>query len=109
MALTVTEASAVNDLLRWLGLHADSRFLHDSPEDIEGRARAAASLLADHAHQRLMAGVQGADVEERWSSIEADDLRAVAVCEALAFHESHNGSIPWPSVRRPYEAWKASR
>jgi hypothetical protein len=31
---------------------------------------------------------------------------AEAVCEALLAHVNHGGSIPWPSIRKPFEVWR---
>ena len=30
---------------------------------------------------------------------------AEAVCEAIAEHLRHGGTLPWPSIRHPYERW----
>lgn len=35
--------------------------------------------------------------------------KAEAVCRALDAHVSHGGSIPWPSIRKPFEQWQLSR
>lgn len=34
---------------------------------------------------------------------------AVAVCEAIDEHLSHGGALPWPLMRRAFEAWAARR
>lgn len=31
---------------------------------------------------------------------------AQAVCRAIADHQAHGGSIPWPSIRGPFEEWQ---
>ena len=36
-------------------------------------------------------------------------VRAEAVCNAIEAHVSHGGSIPWPSIRKPYDAWLRAR
>lgn len=104
MALTVTEAAAVNDLLDFI---LDFVPMSGRPH-IEERAQAAAELLAEHAHKTLMAGVTSRTVGEMFGEIEPR-LRAQRVCEALLAHERHGGSIPWPSVSGPFEAWKDGR
>lgn len=69
MSLTVTEASAVNHLLRYvLGLHRPG-----FPAVSTEQARQAAILLADHADRTLSAGLTGRDVEAAaWHVIEHD-------------------------------------
>lgn len=60
MALTVTEAMAVNTLLDYLiGTHKDGRT----------DARLAAELLADHANKTLSAGLTGAAVQQAWHRV----------------------------------------
>jgi hypothetical protein len=56
MALTVTEANAVNTLLAW--------FVKENRSETD--ARAAATLLADHAYARIAAGLRGSDVTTSW-------------------------------------------
>lgn len=58
MALTVTEASAVNDLLDYVYGRADLAGRRTTLQD----AHTAAQLLADHAYKTLMAGVRGSDL-----------------------------------------------
>lgn len=111
MSLTVTEAQAVNDLLRFVAAAPDA-----SNEKVdEGRALEAAKLLAAHAHKTLSAGLTGKDVSgviwPRFTNrLAARDARAATeVCLALARHESHGGSIPWPSIERPFRAWREAQ
>ena len=62
MALTNTEASAVNTLLEWL---LDQPRPHHYPTRVAA-AKEAAELLADHASKTLMAGLRGQDVLDCW-------------------------------------------
>jgi hypothetical protein len=112
VSLTVTEAVAVNTLLQFVA--GASIYRDDHPVDDAEFAEAVA-VLVTKAHKTLMAGVGRADVEAvvericgRLAATDSDGL-AQATCRALADHEAHGGSIPWPSVRRPYEEWKAVR
>lgn len=59
MALTVSESSAVLDLLHWLGVHPLGERLVD-----DERAAAALALLADHAGKTLQIHVQPAEARE---------------------------------------------
>ncbi len=65
MALTVGEANAVNTLLEFFLLPPD-----EHPPGYEApnsdQARAAAALLADHANQKLMTGLNRDRVLARW-------------------------------------------
>ena len=65
MALTITEAHAVNQLLDYLlrqrGPGGNFITRHD--------AQKAAELLAGHAHKTLMTGLRPADVAAAWSRI----------------------------------------
>lgn len=62
MALTVTEAMAVNRLLQWV---LEPTGAGEPLADSAG-ARTAAALLADSAHKRLVAGLDAAAVAARW-------------------------------------------
>lgn len=109
MALTVSEASAVFDLLHWLGHHVlEERAVDDD------RAAAALALLGDHAGKTLQLPVQPSEARQalerhagRLAGADSDGA-AQAVCRALESHAQHSGGIPWPSIRRPYEAWQAA-
>lgn len=59
--LTITEAQAVNDVLR---------LLLDQPARVQniGRGADAALLLAGHAHRALHAGIHTSDVSEQWAA-----------------------------------------
>lgn len=60
MALTVTEAMAVNTLMDYLlGTHKDGRT----------DARLAAEMLADHANKTLQAGIAAAEVQDGWHRV----------------------------------------
>jgi hypothetical protein len=62
MAFTVTEANALNALLRYLlNYH-----VHPATDMIDASAREVAVALADRAHKTLMAGLDGVDVRELW-------------------------------------------
>ena len=43
------------------------------------------------------------------AAAQESDGAAQAVCRALADHQAHGGSIPWPSIRRPFEEWEQIR
>jgi hypothetical protein len=61
MALNVSEATAVNTLLDWIGVDRwEARLVTDE------EAKEAAALLAEKASDRLMAGVRRDDVEKGW-------------------------------------------
>ena len=49
-----------------------------------------------------------ADLCSRCAPAAASDRAAQALGAALARHVAHGGSIPWPAVRRPFEAWQAA-
>lgn len=69
MALTVSEASAVNDLIDYItGARGSSGRTDEEWNDV---ARDAAALLADKARQKLMAGIDGPEVRRRWRRVEA--------------------------------------
>jgi hypothetical protein len=69
MALTIGEAQAVNDLLRFALDGAPAADVDDVTYD---RLRSAGILLADHAHKPLMAGLTGADVAASWPELDDD-------------------------------------
>lgn len=73
MALTVTEANAVNVLLKWLFAQPDNVGEYKTGE----QARDAAALLADHADKTLMAGLDGDAVRKLWAVICAPALPGV--------------------------------
>lgn len=62
--LTVTEASAVNTLAAWIL----GRPRWEGPLPSDQDARAALETLAGSSHKRLMAGIDGGRVAERWDS-----------------------------------------
>jgi len=63
MAMTVTEATALNQLLDWL---------FKTTKDLRGRAitdneaKEAAKVLAASSYKKIMAGISPEDVEKRW-------------------------------------------
>ncbi|HXS24460.1 MAG TPA: hypothetical protein VN719_09535 [Gemmatimonadales bacterium] len=63
MALSVTEAHAVNTLFQWL---LDIEHQRGISHPTKSQAMEAAGLLADHANKTLMAGVRGVQVREAW-------------------------------------------
>jgi hypothetical protein len=63
MALTVTEAHAVNQLLAWF-LALDTGRVDWPPSN--GEAREAAELLVEHAHRTLGAGLTCDRVRDAW-------------------------------------------
>ena len=112
MALTNQHAIAINVVLSWLGIHAEH--LDRAPVDPEA-LEAALFGLADAAEAKLHSGVDGDDVA-RWMPAvlarrqgQESDGAAQAVCRALVAHKSHGGSIPWPSIRLPFEEWQRIR
>jgi len=68
--MNITEATNVQNLLAWL---TDRHLVDDQGADV---ARQAAETLAAASHQRLGAGLSGADVAARWSEL----LTACAGC-----------------------------
>jgi hypothetical protein len=107
MALTVTEASAVFDLLHWLGWRQDWG-LGVVADD---RAADALALLGQHAGKTLQITVSRDEAKAAIANMAGpmaganSDGHAQAVCQAIAVHLSHNGGLPWPSIRRPYDEW----
>ncbi len=79
MALTVSESSAVFDLLHWLGVHPLGERLVD-----DDRAAAALALLADHAAKTLQIAVQPGEAREAIERLAARlagaDLPRCRVC-----------------------------
>jgi hypothetical protein len=62
MALTVTEAKAVNELLGWvLG----------RPKVSRGQAQLAAEILANRAHRTLRTGLNAQQIRRMWPGAEA--------------------------------------
>lgn len=77
----------------------------DNPSTREHAVKLLVQLQAelDEVHRNadgLVAKVRGME-----AAAESDGA-AQAVCRALVIHEAHGGSIPWPSVRRPFEEWQ---
>lgn len=110
MALTNQHALAINVVLSWLGVHDDS--IERAPVDPDV-LEAALFGLADAAEAKLHSGVDGDDVArclpavlERRRGQESDGA-AQAVCRGIEVHLAHNGSLPWPSIRRPFDEWAA--
>lgn len=103
MSLTVSESAAVFTVLRWLS----GRREFGTPIPTDRDVVAALTLLGERAGQRLQLSpgrVELARISERLTAADSDGA-AQAVCEALGVHIAHGGSIPWPSIRRPFEEW----
>jgi hypothetical protein len=102
VTVNVTEANAVFRLLDWLA--GSRRYLHQ-PEVSDADALTAIATIGASAGNRLRvtfpperAAEVHASIAGRLAAVDSDGL-AQAVCRALVQHESHGGSIPWPSVR----------
>lgn len=97
--MNVTESNAVYTLLAWLGGSL-------RPSDAE--AELALTRLVRAAGVRLQMPASDADGRASFAHLR-DRQRAaraaVEVCDALSVHQAHGGAIPWPSIRRPFEAW----
>ena len=118
--MNISEANAYQYLLDWLiDIEAS-----DAADD---RAVTDIVWLAGRAHDTLAAGYTAVTASEEVApkllehrallrralaglvAAQESDGAAQAVCRALADHQAHGGSIPWPSVRRPFEEWQALR
>jgi hypothetical protein len=101
--MTVTQAHAVFDLVDWLS--RTPKYGGDLVTD--DRAREALRTLADHASHRLQLTVSNARIDKAIAAHQAaeSDGAAQVVCRAIKSHLAHGGSLPWPSVRRPYDDW----
>ena len=112
MALTNQHAIAINVVLSWLGIHDDS--IERAPVDPDV-LEAALFGLADAAEAKLHSGVDGDDVARCLPAVlerrlgQESDGAAQAVCRGIQSHISHGGSIPWPSISRPFDEWAAMR
>lgn len=106
MALTVTEASAVNRVIDFVV--GAARPDHDPARDDRAVLAEALAVLARSANKTLMAGATPERVAAAFDAPPqpGSALAALAVVDGLETHLSHNGSLPWPSVRRPLEAWR---
>ena len=115
--MNISEANAYQRLLDWLiDIEAS-----DAADD---RAVTDIVWLAGRAHDTLSAGHTVVTASEEVApkllerrellrralaglvAAQESDGAAQAVCRALADHRTHGGSIPWPSVRRPFEEWQ---
>jgi len=115
--VNVSEANAYQSLLDWLiDIEAS-----DAADD---RAVTDIVWLAGRAHDTLAAGHTVVTASEEVApkllehrelarralaglvAAQESDGAAQAVCRAIADHQAHGGSIPWPSVRRPFEEWQ---
>jgi hypothetical protein len=94
--MNITEATAVNNLLRWVTKIARE----DSAPITDRQALSAAMLLADRAHKALVAGLAGGDVRDHWpmlsvpAKLENDEV-VCGNCGATTFRYDENV----PSVR----------
>ena len=118
--MNISEANAYQSLLRWLSDIEAS----DAADD---RAVTDLVWLAGRAHDALSAGhtvvtaseqvapkvLEHRDLVRRalagLAAAQESDGAAQAVCRALADHQAHGGSIPWPSIRGPFEEWARIR
>ena len=116
--MNVSEANAYQSLLRWLSDIEAS----DAADD---RAVTDLVWLAGRAHDTLAAGhtvvtaseevapkvMKHRDLVRRALAglvvAQESDGAAQAVCRALADHQAYGGSIPWPTIRRPFDEWAA--
>lgn len=108
MALTNQHAIAINIVLSWLDIHDDT--IERAPVDPEA-LEAALFALADAAEAKLHSGVDGDDVARCFPAVlerrrgQESDGAAQAVCRAIQSHVAHGGSIPWPSISKPWGEW----
>lgn len=118
--MNVSEANAYQSLLRWLSDIEAS----DAADD---RAVTDLVWLAGRAHDTLGAGyavvtaseevapkvLEHRDLVRRalagLAAAQESDGAAQAVCRAIVDHQAHGGSIPWPSIRCPFEEWQRIR
>lgn len=118
--MNVSEANAYQSLLRWL-VDVEASDAADDPAVTD------IAWLAGRAHDTLGAGhtvvtaseqvvpkvLKHRDLVRRalagLVAAQESDGAAQAVCRALADHQAHGGSIPWPSIRRPFDEWAAMR
>lgn len=118
--MNVSEANAYHRLLYWL---VDV----EASDATDDRAVTDLVWLAGRAHDTLAAGhtvvtaseevapkvLEHRDLVRRalagLAAAQESDGAAQAVCRALADHQAHGGSIPWPSIRRPFEEWEQIR
>lgn len=103
--MNIGEANAYCKVVDWL-----RRLTIASDPDVSTFEIEALEFLAERAGKALWIQVEAPDavaVVKRLVSADSDGA-AQAVCRALAAHESHGGSIPWPSVRRPFDDWQAA-
>jgi len=84
--VTITEANAVNTVLRYL-FHGAS-LGHGRTKDGAERAQAAAELLADKAHKVLAAGYTADDVREEFPDNGIRVLAHAYVRDVAAQHRS---------------------
>lgn len=109
MALTNQHAIAINVVFSWLGIHDDSIERASVDPDV---LEAALFGLADAAEAKLHSGVDGDDVARCLPSVldrrrgQESDGAAQAVCRGIQSHIGHGGSLPWPSISRPFEEWQ---
>jgi hypothetical protein len=103
--VNIGEANATYLVLGWL-----RRLTITSDPDIGHEEIDALRFLTERAYKTLAAAAPELDplaVVERLRAADSDGA-AQAVCRALAAHEAHGGSIPWPSVRGSFEDWQAA-
>lgn len=103
--MNISEANATYRVLGWL-----RRLTITGDPEVRREEIDALRFLTERAYKTLAAAAPELDplaVVERIRAADSDGA-AQAVCRALAAHEAHGGSIPWPSVRGPFEDWRAA-
>lgn len=118
--MNISEASAYQSLLCWL---SDI----EATDAADDRAVTDLVWLAGRTHDTLGAGhtvvtaskevapkvLEHRDLVRRalagLAAAQESDGAAQAVCRAIADHQAHGGSIPWPSIRGPFEEWQRIR
>jgi hypothetical protein len=103
--MNISEANAVATLLRALDPASDRDATTPDPEWIADQL----AFLAGRAGKALMVGlnIDPRRILDRLAGVDSDG-EAQAVCRAIAAHLAHNGALPWPSIRKPYDAWAAA-
>lgn len=116
--MNVSEANAYQSLLRWL-VDVEASDAADDPAvtDIAWLAGRAHETLADGhtvvtaSEQVVPKVLEHRDLVRRalagLVAAQESDGAAQAVCRALADHQAHGGSIPWPTIRNPFDEWAA--
>lgn len=119
--MNISEANALNRVLDWLadleaGERSESPFAMTAADQLVWLAgRANKALGAGHSVSTASERVVPKLLEHReqarralagLAAAQESDGAAQAVCRAIQSHLAHNGSLPWPSIRRPFEEWQ---